>query len=237
MAYGWGSPCFNTILNVDFRHRILANIGVCAAACLAGICSPAAASGQIYSVRPAAVSIQGLDWQEAALSFPHMQFYAGPVASLQILQDADGVTVTDGLYGGAAGVRVYLTRSLSVGAEAQYLPQGRVKIPFMGYLRQRAVYAVARWNLTPDTLPSLRLELGAGRMETVFKLELSPGRVEKLSSPAFFAGGGASFWLGKGVELDLSLRALYMQKTDFDFLLHYASRLGMQGSLFLSLRF
>lgn len=221
---------------MEYRHRIRANIGICAAACLAGICSPGALYGQIYSVRhgSGAASVINSDGARYALSSPHAEIYAGPVASLQPLQDADGFTVSDCLYGGAAGVRVYLSRSFSIGAEGQYLPKGRVKIPFMGYLRQRALYAVARWNLTPDTLPAIRLELGAGRMQTTFKLELYGGREEKLSSPAFFVGAGTALWLGRGWRLDLSLRVLYMQKTEFDFLLHYASRAGLQGAVFLA---
>lgn len=215
----------------------MANIGVCAAACLAGICSPGFALGQIYSVRGGAAKNWNLPAQETALSFPRAEFYAGPAVYWQSLRDADGDAVAGCLLGGAAGVRVYILPSLSLGAEGQYYPGARVKIPLVGYVRQRAFFGVARWNLTPDTRPSLRLELGAGHVHASFRLDLYRGKEETLSAPAFFAGASASFGLGAGWTFDASLRYVRTRKTRFTDFVHFRSHGALQGFAFLSRRF
>lgn len=165
------------------------------------------------------------------------EFYAGPALSVQPLRDADGFTVSDVFVGAAAGVRFYPCRTLSLGVEGQYFPGARSAAPFVNYIRQRAVYAVARWSLTPDTFPAFYVEAGAGRMHSAFKLELFRGRETRLSSAVFFIGAGSALRLGRGWTLDASLRAARMRKTDFGFLLYYASSTALQAAASVSKRF
>lgn len=215
------------------KLRLLANCGVCAAACLAGICSPVALYGQIYSARP--YSVHNARYHTFA-PFPKVnraEIYAGPVVSLQPLEDGQNYTVSHLFVGTAAGIRVRVFSSLFLGAEGQYLPQTRPDIPFVSSVRQKAFYFTARWNLTPDTLPPLLLEAGEGQIDTSFKMNLYSGPKERLSGRVFFVGAGSAFALGKGWYAAPSLRWIYMQKTDFDFLLRYASRGGWQTAVFL----
>ncbi len=191
--------------------------------------------GQIYSVRSSPQTID-LDISEIDYA-PRMYFYAGPILSFQSLHEGDDGTASDLAYGLSAGAHVYVTQRLSIGAEGQYFSHSHLNIPFMDSMKQSAFYALARYNLAPDVHPSLWFETGIGQMETSFKLELYQGRKSKLCSAVFFAGIGTMLDFGRGWRTGLSLRMLYIQRTDFDFLFHYASHLGAQSTLFLSKSF
>ena len=220
---------------MKIRRRFCVLIGVCAAACLAGICSPLyAQTGESFAASSYQQAEQRVLYQKP---LPKWEVFAGPVLTVQPLADGQDMTVTDYAYGAEAGLRAYLLPALALSVGGQYFPSLGKKVPFTTRLKSQNVYAALRCYPLADTLPFIWLEAGGGYMQTSFRLELFAGQDSRLGGAFFFVGTGNSLSLGRGWTLDFSFRWVYMQKTDFDFLYHYVSHQARQAAFFVSKRF
>lgn len=204
--------------------------------CCVWLSSPLCA--QVYSVRSTADTPPPV-WREAKTAFSPTRaaFYVGPSSGLRPLSDEEGFSVAELFPGVLAGGRVALSPVFSLGAEVQYVPRGRVKVPLMKFVKQQAWYGVARWNLTPNTHPMLFSEIGFGRESTSYQLKYRRGKAPVYSSASFFIGAGTAIWLGGGLWLETSVRTTYLQRRRVGPFLHYASHIGYQGQMWLSYSF